>query len=252
MKHKINVFLVIFSALICAFVAPNTSIRNEWLLYIGLCFFFVLSAGVLFMRMNYFVKSISRIQKPAILLTFDDGPHPENTPKILAVLKEHNCKALFFLIGSKAQQFPDLVEQIQREGHLIGNHTQHHSPFFAMMSRKKVKDEVLSGQQTLEQLCNKKINLFRPPVGITNPKIAYVINQLNLQSIGWNKRSFDTVFKTPQRLVRRLQFLAKPGSIILLHDNLNVTADALPVFMEKSAQKNLEFVNESTINSLFQ
>jgi peptidoglycan/xylan/chitin deacetylase (PgdA/CDA1 family) len=73
-----------------------------------------------------------------------------------------------------------------------------------------------------------------------------------LQSIGWNKRSFDTVFKTPQRLVTRLQFLAKPGSIILMHDNLNVTAKALPVFMEKSAKNNLEFVNESTINSLFQ
>lgn len=252
MKHKISVFLVIISALLCVFVAPNTSIRNEWLLLIGLCFFFVLSAGVLFMRINYFVKSISRIEKPAILLTFDDGPHPENTPKILAVLKEHNCKALFFLIGSKAQKFPELVEQIQREGHLIGNHTQHHSPFFAMMSRKKVKDEVLSGQQTLQQLCNKKIDLFRPPVGFTNPTIAHVISLLHLQSIGWNKRSFDTVFKTPHRLVKRLQFLAKPGSIILLHDNLNVTADALPLFMEKCAKKKLEFVSESTINSLFQ
>lgn len=251
MKHRLFVSLVLIAAIVCAIVAPNSSIRNEWWLRLALLFFFVLSAGVIFMRLNYFVKSTSRIQKPAILLTFDDGPDPETTPRIVATLKQYNIKALFFLIGEKANQYPEIVQQIQRDGHLIGNHTQHHSPIFAMMSRKKVKDEVQIGKETLQQICQKEIILFRPPIGFTNPKIAAVIQQLQLKSIGWNKRSYDTVFKTPEKLVKRLQFLAKPGSIVLMHDNLAVTANALPQFLEKSEQKNLQFINDSNINTLF-
>ena len=217
------------------------------LLLVFLFFFLILSCGVLFMSFNYFVKSKNSIEKPFVLLTFDDGPDRNTTPIILDVLKDFNVTAIFFVIGIKAKKEQHLIKRIIEEGHFIGNHTASHPPLFALLSAAKVEKEInelTAFFTTLEM----ESNLFRPPIGYTNPIISRVVNKLNLNLIGWNKRSYDTVIRNPKVLSNRLVSLSKPGSIILLHDNLKQTALALKPFLELSSQKGITFANKEQIN----
>jgi peptidoglycan/xylan/chitin deacetylase (PgdA/CDA1 family) len=214
-----------------------------------LIFFLILSAGVMFLRFNYFLKAICSTDKPFVLLTFDDGPDPKTTPSILDNLAKYNVKALFFVIGKKAETHPELIDRILDEGHSIGNHTYSHPPIFALMNGEKVKDQIVKFNQVLEKK-GVKTNVFRPPVGYTNPIIARVIKNLNLKVIGWNKRSYDTVIFNSSWLSNRLLSQAKAGSIILLHDNLKQTEAALPMFLEKAREKGIIFANELDIKSI--
>jgi peptidoglycan/xylan/chitin deacetylase (PgdA/CDA1 family) len=214
-----------------------------------LIFFIILSAGVLFLRFNYFVKAICKTSKPYVLLTFDDGPDPKTTPAVLDTLKKFDVKAIFFIIGKKVEDNPELIERIIKEGHSIGNHTYSHPPIFALMNAEKVKEELLRFDEVLMQK-GVKTNVFRPPIGYTNPIIARVVKALNLQVIGWNKRSYDTVIFNPKRLSKRLIAQSTPGSIILMHDNLKQTMEALPSFLESAKEKGTIFANELDIKSM--
>lgn len=226
----------------------NSSKLLMILLFIFLFFFLIVSCGVLFMTFNYFVKSKNSISKPFVLLTFDDGPNPNTTPIILDTLKEYNVTAFFFVIGSKAENEQQLIKRIIDEGHFVGNHTYSHPPMFALLNGVKVEKEILKLNEVFTKI-GIQSNLFRPPIGYANPIIARVVNKLDLNIIGWNKRSYDTVIRNPKTLVKRLVFIAKPGSILLLHDNLKQTSIALNLFLELSKQKGIIFANKEQINS---
>lgn len=218
------------------------------LLAVFLFFFLIVSYGVIFMTFNYFVQSKNALPKPHVLLTFDDGPNPQTTPIVLDLLKEYNVTAIFFVIGTKVKSENELIKRIMDDGHFIGNHTFSHHPMFALLNGVKVEKEIV---ELNNLLINQGIqtNLFRPPIGYTNPIIARVVNKLSLNIIGWNKRSYDTVIRNPKKLAKRLLFIAKPGSIILLHDNLKQTSEALSLFLKESDEKGIIFANKNQINS---
>ena len=247
-KHQINVSLFALNMILLSLIYWSNSNLIWILLAVFLFFFLIVSCGVLFMTFNYFVKSKNAFTKPHVLLTFDDGPNPQTTPIVLDILKEYKVTALFFVIGTKAVRENELIKRIIEEGHLIGNHTFSHPPMFALLNGAKVEKEIV---ELNNLFINQGIqtNLFRPPIGYTNPIIDRVVNKLSLNIIGWNKRSYDTVIRNPKVLAKRLLFLAKPGSILLLHDNLKQTSEALSLFLKESQEKGIIFANKNQINS---
>lgn len=164
-----------------------------------------------------------------IALTFDDGPNPETTEKILDILKYHQIKASFFCVGTQIEKYPEIFQRIVNEKHTIGNHTWSHHNFFAFLSYKKVLQEIVKTNAYIYKYTNKSTILFRPPVGILNPIIAKVCKNMNLKIIGWNLRSLDTV-KSKSKVLIRLSKV-KAGDIVLLHDNRQSTPEILEEFI---------------------
>ena len=167
--------------------------------------------------------------KSQIHLTFDDGPDPDTSPKILKILKKHNRKATFYCIGEKIKKHPYVVRQIHDAGHAIGNHSYSHSNFFDFYRTKKVVDELKKTNHLIYSLTGEECKIFRPPFGVTNPNIAKAVKKLNMKTVGWNIRSLDTV-KNKKTVLKRLM-KAKPGDIILLHDTKKQTVEILEEFL---------------------
>jgi len=173
-------------------------------------------------KMGFFLESICRVKTDSyeVALTFDDGPHPEYTPELLDLLKENHITATFFVIGTNAEKYPEIVKRIAAEGHTIGIHSYYHKPSFTFLSKQYVINDLKKSKTLLEKITGKEILLFRPPYGVTNPNIAYAVKLLNLQSVGWCIRSYDTVKKSENNVVRKIERSLSPGSIILMHDRL--------------------------------
>lgn len=203
--------------------------------------------GVFDIRQNIFVKSINSVGQGNVCLTFDDGPDPIMTPKILEILNKHSVKGTFFLIGKNAFSNQALVKRISDEGHSIGNHTYYHKATFSMCSENKMTEEIKKTNQILEQITSKKITFFRPPFGVTNPKINTVLKKLNLKSIGWGIRSLDTITNDSIKLYSKVkQGVDKGGSIILLHDRCESTLEILEKIIIYCRDKDLKLI---TINN---
>lgn len=192
-------------------------------------------------RWNFFLKAIHQMPNDKIMLTFDDGPHKDNTPKILDTLKSNNVKAMFFVIGKNVAAHPEIVKRMIGEGHLIGGHSYHHPLWFGSLVGEKLRKEIITAQHIISDIVEKPIKWFRPPFGVTNPKIAQCVKKESLMVVGWNIRSFDTAIKEPSQLLKRLNKKLKPGSIILLHDPLPQTSEILEEFITSTRKKGYEF-----------
>lgn len=161
------------------------------------------------------------IYKPVVYLTFDDGPIPEVTPKILDFLKEKKYKATFFCVGENVRQYPELFSRIKSEGHAIGNHTQFHSN-----ARQTSKSEYLSSLEMGKQTVNSK--LFRPPYGRLNAVIGKKIAKNNT-IIMWSLLTYDWDKSVPLTRVKKQIRRLKAGDIVVLHDNLKSSDRVLPI-----------------------
>ena len=202
-----------------------------WLYILFVLFWILITAiGSFQIKWNYHLQSLNHNFKTSenhISITFDDGPNPIYTPKVLSLLKENNAKATFFLIGKKAEKQPDLVRQILSEGHAIGNHSYSHSKNFGFFSSENVAAELKRTNSILKEITGKELKLFRPPFGVTNPNIKKALKTTGHLSIGWSKRSFDTTSLSEKRIVKRITSNLKKGDIILLHDSSAKTVAVL-------------------------
>lgn len=182
-------------------------------------------------------------QNDSVALTFDDGVDILQTPMVLDVLKKYDVKATFFLIGSKAEQHPDIVERIIAEGHKIGIHSYSHKPIFPILSYPNMLEEVKKTKEILERISKTPITLFRPPFGVTNPNVANVVKELNLETIGWSIRSFDTNanvsrIEIAENVIRKI----KGGDIILLHDDRTLSHILTEELLIKIKEKGYKIV----------
>lgn len=184
-------------------------------------------------RMNFFVSATHQNLSSKVVLTFDDGPHPTETLKVLDVLDEHNIKALFFLIGKNVLAHPKLAKEIVKRGHQVGIHSQNHEWSFGFLIGNKIQNEIQDCQTEIEKVTGIKTTFFRPPFGVTNPNVAHVVKKLGLQTVGWNVRTFDTVAKNSSALISKVTKSVNSNSIILLHDRVELTTQALPQIIEK-------------------
>jgi peptidoglycan/xylan/chitin deacetylase (PgdA/CDA1 family) len=152
-----------------------------------------------------------------VAITFDDGPDPEITPRILEVLRHHQAKAAFFMIAEKAESQPELVKQVIAEGHIIGNHTYGHSYWFDFFPPFKMLREFVKSEEVIKKITGKSIIWFRPPYGVTNPMMKRALKKSGFAPIGWSIRSLDTVIKDPEKVIERVK-KSEGGDIILLHE----------------------------------
>ena len=167
-----------------------------------------------------------------IALTIDDGPDPEVTPRVLALLERHGVKATFFCIGERARAHAALCRDMAARGHGIGNHTERHSHAFAFSGLRGYRREIEAAQRTLWETCGKTPRFFRAPAGIRSPLLDPVLHALGLQLVSWSRRGFDTRHGDAEAVSRRLRAGLLPRGILLLHDgNAARTKDGVPVIL---------------------
>lgn len=242
MKYR---YLQIFCVVAClailglGWVSPN----YLWWLFPLLAFYLgIISWGASNIRSGLFLNAISSSPKSnQLVLTFDDGPHP-NTPAVLEVLKKYKAPATFFCIGKNVEAHPEIVEQILEEGHAVGNHTYSHPVRWGWLSTRRVKEEIEKGDAALEKITGKKNRLFRPPFGVTNPRIAKALSAMPLQVIGWDLRSLDTAIHDKQRLYKRVIHKIDNSSVVLFHDSQPHTPEVLERVLTYCAEAGIKIV----------
>lgn len=155
--------------------------------------------------------------RPVFHLTFDDGPHPEITPRVLDVLDEHDAKATFFVLTERAQRHPDLLHETMRRGHLIALHTRTH-PRLTDVPSSRLRDEICVARDDLEAVAGAPIEWFRPPYGAQNLRSLYFVRKCALKTVLWSVDSRDWKGLGPEKPLERSLKGLVPGGIILLHD----------------------------------
>jgi peptidoglycan/xylan/chitin deacetylase (PgdA/CDA1 family) len=157
---------------------------------------------------------------PQVALTFDDGPTEGSTERILDVLGELDVRAAFFVIGRNAQRWPRLVERMDAEGHVVGNHTWDHGHFAIFRRIKHWTRQIARTAELVEQIIGRRPALFRPPMGIKTWHVTDAARRCGHAVVTWNRRAFDGVATEAGRIVQRLAWPAQRGDILLLHDGV--------------------------------
>jgi peptidoglycan-N-acetylglucosamine deacetylase len=181
----------------------------------------LLLAGVMTPRLAMFgpvVSSIGRA-RPQVALTFDDGPNPTSTPRILAELARHNARATFFVLGAKAERNPEILRAIHAAGHEVGLHGQQHDRLLSLRHPDKIASEVERAQAIVTATIGQPARLFRPPIGHVSPRTAQAARKLGLTLVGWSVRAGDGLAGARADVVaRRVISGLESGAIVLLHD----------------------------------
>ncbi len=187
----------------------------------------------LFYSLIWDIKNV----KKEIFITFDDGPNPTVTPKVLEILKKYSAEATFFCLGRNVERYPDIFKQIKREGHSVGNHTYSHLKGW-ITSNKEYYDDI--------ELANTYIasNLFRPPYGkIKRSQLKYLRKYYNI--IMWDVMSSDyNKVISKEKCLSNVINHVRPGSIIVFHDSEKANGKmlfALPKVLEKLSKENYIF-----------
>lgn len=207
--------------------------------------FIIIAVGTVLPRCALFGPLITKLPASAegVCVTIDDGPHPDTTPALLDLLDEHQAKAVFFLIGDRSQQHPELVREIARRGHIIGNHSQTHpAAIFWLLRPWNLWREVAGCQETLRGILGQTPTWFRPPVGHHNLFLASILRALGLTMMIWNCRGFDGVRRDVASILRCIERDLKPGAIILLHDANPVCAEVLRGTLQRIRDRGLAVV----------
>ncbi len=168
---------------------------------------------------GYYLPIVSRGTKErhAVALTFDDGPDTATTRRLLDILTRHGISATFFVTGTRASAHRNLVREILSRGHTIGNHSYSHSPFLMLKSMRRLRQETTGTQSLLAEFGVRPL-AFRPPVGITNPRLWRVLLEEGMYCVNFSRRGRDAGNRRIDGLSKKILKRVKPGDIILLHD----------------------------------
>jgi peptidoglycan/xylan/chitin deacetylase (PgdA/CDA1 family) len=210
--HRIGIIAMVLSLLTAPFSLELAGL--PLVLFVALCF-----AAPFFPGFSFYLPIISRCpsNKQAVAITFDDGPDPSSTPDILNLLAKYRISATFYVNGQRAERYPHLIRKIVSQGHTIGNHTYSHDNFIMLKSADALKIEIQKAQRVLFQLGVIPYT-FRPPVGITSPRLNNVLNQLDMYTVNFNRRAGDRGNRQIHRLSKKILKKLRSGDIIMLHD----------------------------------
>lgn len=188
-------------------------------LAMGCCAYAAMSPGS-----QVFGRTLTAPPRPdELALTFDDGPNPAWTPRLLDLLAAHDVHATFFMVGRFAQAEPALVQRIAKEGHLIGNHSWSH-PNLARTPANRVVEELKQTSGMLEQLVGKPVQYFRPPFGARRPFVLRTARDLGMIPVTWNAMTNDWSEPSADRIADQLKAKIETNSRrdrasnIVLHD----------------------------------
>lgn len=198
-------------------------------------------------RNQWLVANRSRVDGThCVALTFDDGPDPVDTPRLLDLLREKGVKATFFVVGNRADQYPEIVRRAWAEGHLVGNHTWSHYSLFCFLMPCRLRAEIERGSESVRRICGARPRFFRSPVGLRHPLLGPYLKDAELEYVSWSIRTRDTLTANSSVLAQRILSKAASGDIILLHDHLPAGADAmleaLAQVIDGLRQRGFEFV----------
>ncbi|HXJ52952.1 MAG TPA: polysaccharide deacetylase family protein [Burkholderiales bacterium] len=241
---------VLAMAAACAAVAWRPSLW-PWAAAAIAASFFLVTAGVFLPRSRWLGDNLTRLPAQSaargmISLTFDDGPDPELTPRVLDLLDRHGAKATFFCIASKAAAHPELAREIVRRGHSVENHSLRHSNAFALYGVFRLRRDVESAQAILGGITGSRPSLFRAPMGLRSPLLDPVLARCGLRYVSWTRRGFDGVDRNAARILRRLAGALAAGDIVLLHDSRPTVLAVLPELLERVAAQGLTSVTLAT------
>jgi peptidoglycan/xylan/chitin deacetylase (PgdA/CDA1 family) len=184
-----------------------------------------------------------------VALTFDDGPHPGYTPRILETLDRFQAKASFFVIGKYLNEYGSLAAAASRAGHLIANHSFAHPRAMSFFSVEEIRREVSRCQEELEKWVGYRPRFYRQPAGFRNPRIFAILKESGMSLVGWQAHAFDNLVKEPRVIAQRILKSVRPGGVILLHDGWDrygekdrtPTLEALPLILQGLRDRGLEF-----------
>ena len=204
---------------------------------------FVDSYGVL--AEKYIPASFSQ---KVVALTFDDGPHPVVTKRILEILERHNAKATFFMVGERVLYHPAIVREVFRSGHEIGNHTWSHDNLMEL-DIDEIEKELSSTNKAIQQIIGKRPSVFRPPYGSLTDSAR---RQISMQVTFWSVDTLDWKYKDADLLLQEVESNVHDGAIILMHDIFPSTADGLEGVLQHLESQGYTFVTVSELNNLYQ
>ncbi len=182
------------------------------------------------------------ISQPLVAMTFDDGPHPRHTPRLLNILKQRNIKATFYVVGNLVQSHPEIVARMVREGHEVANHTWNH-PDITKLSDQRTRSELQRTAQAIHKACGIYPRTFRPPYGaITERHRQWIHRDFGYPTITWNVDPKDWQRPGPSVVASRLVSGARKGSILLAHDIHSGTISAMPSALDQLLARGFRFV----------
>jgi len=187
---------------------------------VPLVLFFLLCMVAPFMPgFGFFLPVISRgrTDRAIVALTFDDGPNPDSTPFLLDLLDRHQAVATFFVNGRTARRHPHLIREIVARGHTIGNHSYSHDNFVMFKRPRTLIREIEATQRVLRR-CGVVPLLFRPPVGVTSPRLCNAMEATGMVVVNFSRRAGDMGNRRVHHLAERILKRLRPGDIIMLHD----------------------------------
>ncbi|MCB9556039.1 MAG: polysaccharide deacetylase family protein [Deltaproteobacteria bacterium] len=209
------------------------------------------AAGALLPRANWLVPTATRANGAiaAVALTFDDGPDPQITPRVLEALAAAGAKATFFCIGEKLDRFPEIAQAISAAGHEIGNHSYRHPRLMVFWRRQTVLEDLRRCNRSIASATGTSPRWFRPPVGFRSPNIGRAAAALRLQLVNWSLRTLDTFGADAEHLAQRVLAKVRAGDIVLAHDGSDTnhrqrsnTVAALPQILAGLQRRGLRCV----------
>jgi peptidoglycan-N-acetylglucosamine deacetylase len=241
-KYFITSSAFLFLLIVSLTIDGMIDVPLWWYVVLVLVFIGLTAAGSFLLSWEFYLPVRSSGSGNAIALTFDDGPVPGKTDRILDVLASRDVKASFFCIGSRVAANRSLAGRIFNEGHLLGNHSFFHSPTFDLQSTSMITKELSDTDTAIHEVTGKKPKFFRPPYGVTNPMVARAVSRRNYTVIGWSVRSFDTVIRDPRKLFQRVSKPLRGGDIVLFHDHCDQTIEILPALLDHIKNLGLKVV----------
>ncbi len=244
------------AALHAAGVAAVALAPHAWQVIAGTLFanHVLLAGNSLWPQSPYLGPTLSRLPESAahrgeVALTFDDGPDPEVTPRVLDLLDQAEARASFFCIGRRVAAHLDLAAEIVRRGHLLENHTWSHPNLFACYLPPAQRREMLRAQEILEEVGGRRPAFFRAPAGFRNLFLDRELWATGLTLAAWTRRGYDTVERDPVKVAERLLRGLRAGDVLLLHDGSALrdggnplVLDALPRVLDGLAAAGLRSV----------
>ncbi len=185
--------------------------------------------------------------QPYVAMTFDDGPHPQNTPRLLDILRTRNIKATFYVIGGNVDRYPHIVRRIVSEGHEIGNHTYTHRKLTSL-GDSEVRKEMRRTEDAIVRAAGVKPRTMRPPYGaLLTRQRSFIFSDFTYPTIMWSVDPNDWKRPGPSVVKSRILSGAHNGAIILAHDLHSPTVDAMPGTFDGLLSKGYRFITVSQL-----
>lgn len=197
---------------------------------------------------------LPRRETPGALLTFDDGPDIETTPRVLDILDAHAAKAVFFLIGRHVRAAPALARDLVNRGHIVANHTMCHRRDGIWRGRAFWRDELAGAETAIRDATGCTTRWFRPPMGHRSLRQALVASAMGYRTVGWSCRGYDNADTDSSRVLARIERSRGTRDIILLHDGRDQAAphrraviiDVLPRLLSRLRDDGVSIVDPAT------